>query len=122
VDRYKTLLLKQRDIMIALTARLNERDEQIVTLQVGLWLGVHGCGAAQAVLLSERISCCLPFIRYTFQSYGTSITYPLACGLPTPAGGAGGVRQAPAQAGGCAGPEDGRADRAAQGGTGARVG
>lgn len=35
VDRYKTLLLKQRDIMIALTARLNERDEQIVTLQVG---------------------------------------------------------------------------------------
>lgn len=37
--RYKQLLLKQRDIMIALTARLNERDEQIMTLQVcGLWL------------------------------------------------------------------------------------
>lgn len=35
VDRYKQLLLKQRDIMIALTARLNERDEQIMTLQVG---------------------------------------------------------------------------------------
>lgn len=34
VDRYKKLLLKQRDIMIALTARLNERDEQIITLQV----------------------------------------------------------------------------------------
>lgn len=34
VDRYKQLLLKQRDIMIALTARLNERDEQILTLQV----------------------------------------------------------------------------------------
>jgi hypothetical protein len=34
VDRYKQLLLKQRDIMIALTARLNERDEQIMTLQV----------------------------------------------------------------------------------------
>lgn len=33
VDRYKSLLLKQRDIMIALTARLNERDEQIVSLQ-----------------------------------------------------------------------------------------
>ncbi|GBF92416.1 hypothetical protein Rsub_04520 [Raphidocelis subcapitata] len=33
VDRYKQLLLKQRDIMIALTARLNERDEQIMTLQ-----------------------------------------------------------------------------------------
>ncbi len=36
VDRYKTLLLKQRDIMIALTARLNERDEQILTLQARL--------------------------------------------------------------------------------------
>lgn len=35
VDRYKQLLLKQRDIMIALTARLNERDEQIMALQVG---------------------------------------------------------------------------------------
>jgi len=46
VDRYKQLLLKQRDIMIALTARLNERDEQIMTLQVGLGsfgsLGVFG--------------------------------------------------------------------------------
>jgi len=40
VDRYKQLLLKQRDIMIALTARLNERDEQIMALQVrafGCW-------------------------------------------------------------------------------------
>ena len=34
VDRYKQLLLKQRDIMIALTSRLNERDETIVQLQV----------------------------------------------------------------------------------------
>eukprot|EP00743_Colponemidia_sp_Colp-15_P008644 GILK01009407.1.p1 GENE.GILK01009407.1~~GILK01009407.1.p1 ORF type:complete len:1148 (+),score=247.81 GILK01009407.1:126-3569(+) len=33
VDRYKQLLLKQRDIMIALTARLNERDESIIGLQ-----------------------------------------------------------------------------------------
>jgi septal ring factor EnvC (AmiA/AmiB activator) len=33
VDRYKQLLLKQRDIMIALTARLNERDEYIMNLQ-----------------------------------------------------------------------------------------
>ncbi|GAX79497.1 hypothetical protein CEUSTIGMA_g6938.t1 [Chlamydomonas eustigma] len=33
VDRYKQLLLKQRDIMIALTARLNERDDQINMLQ-----------------------------------------------------------------------------------------
>lgn len=34
VDRYKQLLLKQRDIMIALTQRLVERDEQIMALQV----------------------------------------------------------------------------------------
>ncbi|KAK3254569.1 hypothetical protein CYMTET_36218, partial [Cymbomonas tetramitiformis] len=33
VDRYKQVLLKQRDIMIALTARLNERDEQIIQMQ-----------------------------------------------------------------------------------------
>eukprot|EP00761_Pharyngomonas_kirbyi_P013092 gb/GECH01013119.1/.p1 GENE.gb/GECH01013119.1/~~gb/GECH01013119.1/.p1 ORF type:complete len:907 (+),score=235.75 gb/GECH01013119.1/:1-2721(+) len=33
VDRYKQLLVKQRDIMIALTARLNERDESILGLQ-----------------------------------------------------------------------------------------
>ena len=33
VDRYKQLLLKQRDIMIALTTRLNERDETIIKLQ-----------------------------------------------------------------------------------------
>eukprot|EP00756_Hemistasia_phaeocysticola_P017268 Hpha_TRINITY_DN15528_c0_g1::TRINITY_DN15528_c0_g1_i1::g.104777::m.104777 len=33
VDRYKQLLLKQRDIMIQLTARLNERDGTILTLQ-----------------------------------------------------------------------------------------
>lgn len=30
VDRYKHLLQKQRDIMIALTTRLNERDEAII--------------------------------------------------------------------------------------------
>ena len=29
VDRYKQLLVKQRDIMIALTNRLNERDVTI---------------------------------------------------------------------------------------------
>lgn len=33
VGRYKAVLLKQRDIMIALTSRLNERDEQIGALQ-----------------------------------------------------------------------------------------
>lgn len=33
IDRYNTVLLKQRDIMIALTTRLNERDETIKELQ-----------------------------------------------------------------------------------------
>lgn len=33
VERYKQLLVKQRDIMIALTQRLTERDEQILSLQ-----------------------------------------------------------------------------------------
>lgn len=33
IDRYKQLLLRQRDIMIALTARLNERDETIIQQQ-----------------------------------------------------------------------------------------
>ena len=33
VEKYKILLLKQRDIMIALTTKLNERDEAIVQLQ-----------------------------------------------------------------------------------------
>ncbi|KAL0209424.1 hypothetical protein RCL1_007792 [Eukaryota sp. TZLM3-RCL] len=33
IDQYKQLLLKQRDIMIALTARLNERDETILLLE-----------------------------------------------------------------------------------------
>ena len=32
-DRFQHLLLQQRDIMIALTARLNQRDEQLMTLQ-----------------------------------------------------------------------------------------
>jgi len=33
VGRYKQLLLKQRDIMVALTQRLHERDESIIALQ-----------------------------------------------------------------------------------------
>jgi hypothetical protein len=33
VDGYKDLLLKQRDIMLALTKRLSDRDEQIMILQ-----------------------------------------------------------------------------------------
>mmetsp|Transcript_29960 Transcript_29960/g.52578 ORF Transcript_29960/g.52578 Transcript_29960/m.52578 type:complete len:556 (+) Transcript_29960:206-1873(+) len=32
-DRYRQLLLKQRDVMIQLTARLNERDQSIMVLQ-----------------------------------------------------------------------------------------
>ena len=31
--RFQQLLLQQRDIMIALTARLNQRDEQLMMLQ-----------------------------------------------------------------------------------------
>lgn len=42
VDRYKQLLLKQRDIMIALTARLNERDESVRTRE-GRWRCGRGC-------------------------------------------------------------------------------
>jgi hypothetical protein len=51
VDRYKQLLLKQRDIMIALTARLNERDEQILTLQeeLGAYDVHQKCGLAGSV-------------------------------------------------------------------------
>lgn len=33
MDGYKDLLLKQRDIMMALTKRLSERDELIMSLQ-----------------------------------------------------------------------------------------
>jgi len=33
VEKYKSLLLKQRDIMIQLTAKLNERDEALVQFQ-----------------------------------------------------------------------------------------
>jgi hypothetical protein len=39
VPRYKALLLKQRDIMIALTERLRERDERILALQDDLDAG-----------------------------------------------------------------------------------
>lgn len=34
--RYKQLLLKQRDIMVQLTTRLNERDQTILSLQADL--------------------------------------------------------------------------------------
>ena len=32
VERYKNLLIKQKDIMITLTSKLNERDESILQL------------------------------------------------------------------------------------------
>jgi Kinesin motor domain len=49
VDRYKLLLLKQRDIMIALTQRLVERDEQIM---VSICL-LHKC--ISLILLSSAL-------------------------------------------------------------------
>ena len=33
VERYTQLLLKQREVMLALTARLKRRDDQILNLQ-----------------------------------------------------------------------------------------
>ena len=33
VEKYKSVMLKQRDIMVALTTKLNQRDESIVHLQ-----------------------------------------------------------------------------------------
>lgn len=77
VDRYKQLLLKQRDIMIALTTRLNERDEQIMALQV-------------------RAPLAAPLLR-------RGPLRPDAPPPPLPAGRAGRVRQAPERAGGEAG-------------------
>ena len=35
VERYKQLLMKQRDIMIALTQRLNERDDAVSVRATG---------------------------------------------------------------------------------------
>jgi len=57
VDRYKQLLLKQRDIMIALTGRLNERDEQILTLQEEL----EAYDAHQKWVLWELMCTIMPF-------------------------------------------------------------
>ncbi len=53
VDRYKQLLLKQRDIMIALTARLNERDEQIMTLQARGGGGFRARGVLRVPLAQQ---------------------------------------------------------------------
>jgi hypothetical protein len=44
VIRYKQLLLKQRDIMRTLTARLSQRDESIMALQKDLLDASEGGG------------------------------------------------------------------------------
>jgi hypothetical protein len=83
VERYKSLLLKQRDIMIALTQRLNERDEQILGLQAeleaydthqrwaalacggaGIHLWVHGCGLQGALGVSCELLMVPPCIPH----------------------------------------------------------
>ena len=61
-ERYKQLLLKQRDIMIALTQRLNERDEQIGALQDEL----DSYDKSQAALenkLDEKTAQCIQLQR-----------------------------------------------------------
>lgn len=54
VPRYKALLLKQRDIMIALTERLRERDERILALQDDLDAGDASAKCASRV----SAGCC----------------------------------------------------------------
>ena len=73
VERYKALLLKQRDIMIALTQRLNERDEQILGLQAEL----EAYDAAQKWVLAGG-GTRLPAL-FSLQ--------PGSCGWSCPAGG-----------------------------------
>ena len=128
VERYKALLLKQRDIMIALTQRLNERDEQILGLQAELeaydaaqkWvLAGRGRPLACAVLFAAwQLWLVLPSRRRMPSTRGTPATAlapstPLStssCPPPYP------LFPDPAQeAGGPAGPEDGGADPPAQG-------
>jgi kinesin family protein 3/17 len=65
VDRYKQLLIKQRDIMIALTNRLNERDETIIQLQEELdaYDKIHRESEANIEAKSERIHILEDFIK-----------------------------------------------------------
>lgn len=65
VDRYKQLLIKQRDIMIALTNRLNERDETIIQLQEELdaYDKIHRESEANIDAKSERIHILEDFIK-----------------------------------------------------------
>jgi hypothetical protein len=98
VDRYKQLLLKQRDIMIALTARLNERDEQIMTLQVSwhvmvcstLLAGVghnlqarvgsscmlSSCQDGTATCSEQRVPCCNPRLYLPHRPFPTPVLLP----------------------------------------------
>lgn len=57
VDRYRGLLQKQRDIMIALATRLNERDESIAQLQEELeaYDKIHKDSESQKHSLKNRI-------------------------------------------------------------------
>ena len=60
VERYKALLLKQRDIMIALTARLTQRDEQILGLQAEIEAyDAHQRWAGRACAAFASACCCV---------------------------------------------------------------
>jgi len=65
VDRYKQLLIKQRDIMIALTNRLNERDETIIQLQEELdaYDKIHRETEISIEYKTERIHILEDFIK-----------------------------------------------------------
>ena len=57
VDKYKKLLIKQSNIMVALTNRLNERDETIIQLQEELdaYDKIHRETEINIEMKSERI-------------------------------------------------------------------
>lgn len=91
VERYKELLLKQRDIMIALTARLNERDDNIVALQVGgrgLGGDLMGRGAGVQTWHGEQVETVLRHAKVTQQSarvscHGNELKHGNECSLAT---------------------------------------
>ena len=65
VGQYKQLLVKQRDIMIALTGRLNERDETIVQLQEELdaYDRIHRETEEALELKTEQVSKMEAFLK-----------------------------------------------------------
>lgn len=69
VERYKQLLLKQRDIMIALTQRLNERDEQIMALQDELDAYDKNQAALESKL-DEKTAQCIHLQRLSLEASG----------------------------------------------------